>query len=184
MNRPSLFFLPLASFTFSSFLYLWHLRPTPTPPHPPLCFPAPVQLIGPSTCSPNFVVCQSHLSSLWRRSIGLLKAADGARLVPADSTRAEGGWLLFRIKVDSRSNPDRVLPSSLNLLSFNVHVSSYWKPLDETLLNDPLSFVSGKILWIGNVMIIPLLLFFFLRLAAIIQQLYKVFKIYTHMCIN
>lgn len=91
-------FLPLSS---SSFLRLRHLHPPPrlVLPRPPV----PARLIGPSSCSPNFVACQSHLSSLWRGSIGLLKAADRARSVPVDVgggvERGRGGsWLLFRIK--------------------------------------------------------------------------------------
>lgn len=146
MNRLSLFFLPLARFAFSSFLCLRHLHP-PTPPHPPLCFPASARLVGPSTCSPNFVVCQSHLSSLWYGSIGLLKAADGTRSVPADGGRVEGVDCFFGSKGTplSRSNPDRVLPSLLDLLSFNVRMSYYWKSLDETLLNDLPSLSAERI---------------------------------------
>lgn len=157
MNRLSLFFLPPVRFAFSSFLCLRHLRP-PTPSHPPLCFPASARLVGPSTCSPNFVVCQSHLSSLWYGSIGLLKAADGTRSVPADGGRVEGVDCFFGSKGTplSWSNPDRVLPSSLDLLSFNVRMSYYWKPLDETLLNE-LSSLSTERLRDRNIAIIPYL---------------------------
>lgn len=68
-----------------------------------------------------------------------------------------GSWLLFRIKGDplSRSNPDRVLPSSLDLLSFNARMSYYWKPLYETLLNDLSSLSAKEILRDGNVAIVP-----------------------------
>jgi len=84
--------------------------------------------------------------------------------IGASRRQEDGGdWLLFRIKEDSfsRSNPDRVLFSSLDTLTFNVRMSYYWKPLDETLLNDPSSLLAERILRDGNLVIAPNVASFF-----------------------
>jgi len=93
------------------------------------------------------------------------RGAIGASRRPEDG----GDWLLFRIKEDSfsRSNPDRVLFSSLDMLTFNVRMSYYWKPLDETLLNDPSSLLAERFCETETSWLLSMLLYFFYDLLTI-----------------
>lgn len=166
MNRPSLFFPRPFRFLF-----------LPMPSAPPPSYSASSSAMCSCTGSARRAVhlfsefcCLSVAFILFvawfdRTFKSCRRGAIGA------SRRREngGGWLLFRIKGDllSRSDPDRVLSSSLDLLSFNVRMSYYLKPLDETFLNpsDP-SSLSAERFCETETSRLPPALFYLLRLSS------------------